>query len=380
MTNKSASEKRYYLFLDGFRAFAVLWVIFHHIFVFFDLKPYLGTLYTPVSYIADVGYLGVDIFFVISGFLITGLFIPDFQSQIRVKRFYLRRIFKIIPQYYFLIIIVMVIMKMVPPFHIDHGNVIISSHNEKTTGLSYFLLVQNYFYRTPPLAHLWSIAIEEHFYFLYPILLWLICSIRKEEEARRGLLIKVCVALIVLSVAFRYFSFDPDFVSHSINRRTILFQTTPYRIDALMFGCLLKVIEPHVYKISRPMWQILSSFCCLTGLLIYVKFIRDGFYLEGWISYVYAYVAAGLLMVSALMGFRPLIFLSEANVVRWVGRKSYGIYLWHYPIIFLFVKLSLRTGVGAAIIMYVTACIFMGAITTDTLERYFLNVRKKVAP
>ncbi len=92
------SSKKYYLFLDGFRAIAVLWVILSHILIFFDLSPNLGVLFIPFVKIAAVGVFGVDIFFVISGFLITGLLLEDLDSgKIRIKKFYFRRFLKIVP-------------------------------------------------------------------------------------------------------------------------------------------------------------------------------------------------------------------------------------------------------------------------------------------
>ena len=91
--------RTYYPYLDGFRALSILWVVWHHIYVFFDLREWASTAWLPTVMAAKLGLLGVDMFFVISGFLITGLLLPDLDNTVRIKRFYLRRIFKIIPSY-----------------------------------------------------------------------------------------------------------------------------------------------------------------------------------------------------------------------------------------------------------------------------------------
>jgi peptidoglycan/LPS O-acetylase OafA/YrhL len=109
MTNKTSQldksdsiVQKYYPFLDSFRGIAILWVIFHHAVYFFSGN---GLGFLPLK-MAKLGFLGVDLFFVTSGFLITGLLMEEFfQGQLRVQRFYIRRFFKIVPHYFLTIIV-----------------------------------------------------------------------------------------------------------------------------------------------------------------------------------------------------------------------------------------------------------------------------------
>ena len=211
--------------------------------------------------LAEIGHLGVDIFFVISGFLITGLLVSDFDQDIRLKRFYLRRFFKIVPQYLFVIFSALLVLKVIPPYDLTFPWLIsfykgiptwttltLKSYGNMSSLYSYFLFVQNYVEQIPILAHTWSIAIEEHFYLLYPLMLGLICKLQQKVHLRVPTIIGVLIGLILACNILRflyvnYFGFA-------------LFQTTLFRIDALMFGCLLRLLEPSLLNINRQFWKI----------------------------------------------------------------------------------------------------------------------------
>ena len=105
-------QGKYYPFLDGLRAFAVLWVLFRHLHSVIDLAFNFGKYDSIFNRIGFLGFLGVDIFFVISGFLITGLLLPDLDDKIRIKRFYSRRFLKIYPHYIFIVLIGFLTTKM----------------------------------------------------------------------------------------------------------------------------------------------------------------------------------------------------------------------------------------------------------------------------
>ena len=136
-----AKATNYYPFLDTFRGIAVLWVLVHHIKLFFDVEMWLRSYYVWFYKVANIGYLGVDMFFVISGFLITGVLLPGFDQDIQVKRFYIRRGFKILPQYWLALGLGLFLSYGLPQFYVC----VVSNYDKEAVVWSYFLFLQNFF-------------------------------------------------------------------------------------------------------------------------------------------------------------------------------------------------------------------------------------------
>ncbi len=377
-------NKEYYRFLDGFRAIAILWVICHHLLPYYKTlaaAKFLQPLQMFISRLGEIGFLGVDIFFVTSGFLITGLLIDDLNDKIRVKRFYSRRILKIVPHYLLIVLVTLAFLPVIAP---------------ETNGLtlsSYFLMFQNYVPPVPTLAHLWSIAVEEHFYLLYPLILSAICAMTPNPPTRRKILIYSCAFIIPIENYVRYISF-----SHSAAHfdPPILFQKSHLRFDALALGCLIKALEPYFIQIRENAKSIIARGSFIAGISIFV-FLFINYQLNHWEHYTAAYVASGLLIISGLLNYGPLVHMTENESLRNIGKNSYGIYLWHYVIIHadglwkpletsLFTLCPslylLPTSLLAflSILAFTSLSIVFGTFTTQTVERYFLNMRKNLCP
>ena len=337
--------------LDGLRFFSFVGIFMYHT----DLKRFwFGSYASPL-------------FFVLSGFLITGLFIDDFHGEIRLKRFYLRRFFKIIPQYYLAVIAGLIIYAATgAPF-------------ERSRVLSYFFLYQNYVLPLPVLTHLWSIAVEEHFYLLYPLLLMLACRLFPDFPRRKNFLIASFIFLIAVANALR----ASEFILYRYHGLStlVLAQPTHVRFDGLMFGCLLRFLEPHFRKMfSTDGGRWLPALCFIAGTLIFISFYTE-FDPRGWSDYTLLYMAAGFLVVSSLGDFAPMKLFTENRLMRTIGRNSYAIYLWHYLLLFPFVLFYTRSGKNpAVIVIYFFTAILAGIVSTATVERFFLDVRRKVAP
>lgn len=179
--------KEYFPSLDGFRFLAVVLVLMHHmrllIPMHFDRSSFFWTVFEHASI---KGFLGVDFFFVISGFLITGLLLEDLGGRIRLKRFYLRRAYKILPQYFAVVIAGVVITLYFAPHKYAWSSY-----------ASYFVMLPNYSKPLGILAHLWSVAVEEHFYIFLPLLFWFVSRMTAEARNRKILL------------GFMFLFFDP---------------------------------------------------------------------------------------------------------------------------------------------------------------------------
>lgn len=378
--------KEYYGFLDGFRAVAILWVIFHHLLPYnknFANLNFLHLIQTPLVRLGEIGFLGVDIFFVISGFLITGLLIDDLNDKIRVKRFYMRRILKIVPHYFLIVFFTYAFLPVISP-------------TEKA-GLAsifkYLFFWQNYTQPILPLAHLWSIAVEEHFYLIYPMVLVLICWITPYPQTRRKILLIILIILIVLGNYLRYLAFHG---STTLDIPPLLRQQSHVRFDNLIFGCMIKMIEPYLNQIHDNLKKIMAGGFCFVGLAFFT-FLFINYKTDAWSHFSIAYTATGFLIMSGLMKFDPLVKFAENQKLRRIGKNSYGIYLWHYVIIhaegfwrplenIVFTTfpslylIPLPVISAFNIIVFTALSIYLGFLTTQTVERYFLNLRKKISP
>jgi peptidoglycan/LPS O-acetylase OafA/YrhL len=351
--------------LDGFRFISIVLVLLHHIVMCFPALPAAETKIAYLFYrLCVLGFLGVDFFFVISGFLIAGLLIEDLEGNIRVKRFYLRRAFKILPQYVFVVLVGMIFTLLSQQFY------------PPITYISYFAMFQNYAFPIGILGHLWSIAVEEHFYVVLPVIFWIVSLLSKDVRIRKISLVVCFIVLIVLCNWIRYVCFQglgPEDVNVPKN-----WQYTHLRFDGLLFGCLLRFVYPFFMKTQKRMVTGRSVLFIL-GLFIFV-FLFNVFVKIRWWDYTLAYMASGFLIMSGALGFRPLCLVLENQWVKYMGRCSYGIYLWHYLLIGAFADLSVRFGFKWIVGLYaVTACL-VGIAATKTIEDTFLKLRRRLVP
>ncbi len=360
-------DQRYYPFLDGFRALAVLWIIWHHLVFVFPLEGFIHnqTLLLVSVRLGILGFLGVDAFFVISGFLISDILINDLHSRVRIKRFYVRRVFKIIPHYLFILISGFLIVFLFRPHY---------EHSLKSI-LSYFFFFQNYVEPIVVFGHLWVIAVEVHFYLVFPILMVLCCKLTEDFAKRRRILLFFLSILLVAGNVIRYHAFKDLTL---INDPTV-WQVTHVRFDALLFGCILRILQPKLLSLSQETKNRLRAFSFALGSIIFVSFFMY-FNKIGWFYYTLAYLGSGSLIISGLLGFVPLVSLSSLNFLRYLGQNSYGIYLWHYILKYPFLEMKEFIETPILIILYISVSIFFGILSTKTLEKYFLNMRKKMMP
>ncbi|CAN1568847.1 COG1835 Predicted acyltransferases [Caulobacteraceae bacterium] len=297
--------------LDGLRAISILIVVIAHV-GFENLIP---------------GGLGVTVFFFVSGFLITRILVAE-QNQhagaIDLPGFYLRRFLRLAPA---LLVFLLGSWLMLLPFgvKVDAGHV--------AAALFYFInyydVVREWFgwsERTIPWGHLWSLAVEEHFYLLFPAALALF---GKTHQAR----VRLVIISIVVCALWRAYAVLGLGLPHEHT-----YYTTDSRLENIAWGCLLAILLDGAPRTrARLAWLVGWHWVVLAlGAILATLVYRDEVFRET-LRYSIQGAALFLLVLNlyALRSLRFSIDLLELKPMRWIGRLSYSLYLWHVPIIWI---------------------------------------------
>lgn len=361
-------SQRYFPGLDGLRAISVSLVILHHIGMIFHYWPFQGgpIVLSSLSFrVMQLGFVGVDIFFVISGFLIAGLLLEDLHGSLRMKRFYLRRAFKILPQY--LTVVLIGIYVSIAVYHQD---------DPASAYLNYFLFLQNYLGQIEILRHLWTIAVEEHFYLFLPMVYWGVWLAFKKANAR---IVALSVIFLVLIAAANFLRWSDSLtVGLDPINQPLAWQFTHRRFDALVFGCLLRLTFPFLTAMKEKFKYIPALFLVSGGIFFGCVFHGDP--PVHWFDYSMLYMSCGFVLFAVALDFGLLTKVLETSCIKFIGQNSYGIYIWHMMTVFFFRDLFHESKSVWFVVLYVIVTLLLGILSTQTIEKGFLNIRKKVMP
>ena len=314
---KPVHAQRYLPGLDGFRAIAVIAIIIFH----------LNPQWLPG------GFLGVDTFFVISGFLITSLLITEYDKtgKIDLPAFWLRRVKRLIPAVLFMLAVVLTYTLIFEP------SIILALKKDAIAAIFY---VSNWWYiaqdvdyfnqfSIAPLKHLWSLAIEEQFYLFFPFILYMIFKFRKRQYT---FIIFFIVSLISLALMI--------YLSSVTSSTARVYFGTDTRLQTLLLGAMLALVWPP-FRLKVNVAHRLRLFIDVIGVVSFAlvayfifnvsehdKWIyHGGFYL---ISFVTLFTIASVVHPSGFFAK----FMGNPLFVA-IGKRSYSLYLWHYPVIVL---------------------------------------------
>jgi len=341
--------------LDGIRAISFFLVFFSH--------AHLGAVIP--------GGFGVSIFFLLSGYLITTLLRTEFDryGRISLKSFYLRRVLRILPPLYVTLALAIVLCS------VERGPASIPVPGTITQALqvsNYFEIYASEAYTIPGTGVLWSLAVEEHFYLIFPLLyVWM----RPRFSARRQtvILLSLCAAALAWRCCIMFFDFQNGF-AHT-------FFGTDTRFDSILFGCIFAIVANPVlddplqrWLIRQMGWLLPLSFAVLLATFL----IRDDTF-RATLRYTLQGLALIPLFVAAIhyQHSWPVRFLN-LPVMRFLGVLSYALYLCHFILLESIQSFWGIQGIAAGAVSLAAALGF-ATLVHYLIERPCTKIRKRLS-
>lgn len=304
--------------LDGIRAVAVLLVIVAH--------------FGPPNFADGAGTIGVDIFFTLSGFLITSILLSEYSRDgtISLRSFYRRRVLRLWPA----LVAVLAIYAAAAPLISTVPNLHYKA--ALAAALSYMNWYQAIAHSPEGfVGHAWSLSIEEQFYLIWPALLVVLLRLGTRKAA-----ITTSSILLLGGIAWR------GYLTHLGVPPIRIYAGTDTHADPLLIGCLLAISTlPAIFRewLART-WAVAAMAVVAVALT------------PGWTTrnFMWEFTASGFLgawLILAVMHRKScaLIAALSSSPMAWLGRRSYGIYLWHVPVMKVLVFATLSPGSRAAV-------------------------------
>jgi peptidoglycan/LPS O-acetylase OafA/YrhL len=375
------SQRIYFPNLNGVRFIAALMVIIHHI----ELTKYWfgePNIYRT-SFVGGVfGTLGVILFFVLSGFLITYLLLAEFSAErtISIKSFYIRRILRIWPVYYMIVLLGLFILPFFSGFDIPGFSSEIH-HNFPAKAVLYLSFLPNIAYaifpHIPYASQAWSVGVEEQYYLIWPVLV--LIALRK-GKLMHFLVGVIAVYLIVKAAVIQYVTIVNGGTDEAFDANKFYEFWQYFNIDCMAIGgiaaCFLFYKKERILKLFYNKW--LQTALYLTIGLITVRGIGVPF-----ITYeVYAVLFA--VMILNLAGNTKTLINLEHPLLSYLGKISYGLYMYHNIVLVGMLRLlkdsglfSFQTVAGNAVyyISTILLTVIIASLSYEFFEKRFLRIK-----
>lgn len=370
--------------LDGLRGISILLVMIFHFTV-----PYRAELLKSNNLLVEIyyafansGWIGVDLFFALSGFLITRILLDKRETERYILSFFARRFLRIFPLYYFVLCLVFLVLphtffvygqEFSKLMHNQlwlwfHGANILPSFGDRSAFNSEWVTV----------VHFWSLAVEEHFYLIWPFLVYFL----NLNELKR-----VCVLIIVIAFLSRI-----GFLAFGLSNNAV-YSFTLCRFDVIATGALAAIYARQVdavkyIKLARRIF-VFSTFTVLLVLMSDNGWHKNSPFIQIIIYSVTGMIGASfcyLGLMNEIKGF--FLKLMRGRLLQIFGRYSYGIYVWHLIfygyIVKVLLPISLLTPfIGSEVLAIFTQIslligisLLIAMISWHMIEKYFLGLKR----
>jgi peptidoglycan/LPS O-acetylase OafA/YrhL len=363
---------RHILALDGLRGLAVLMVLAFHLLWANSLTG--NRLYNFFSGVRISAYIGVNVFFVLSGFLITNILLNSLDREGFFKNFYARRALRIFPLYYGFVIFLLCLTK---PLHIVWN------------GWQYYVLTytsNHVFWQRPPLIlphltlnHFWTLQVEEQFYFIWPFVVYKVRRLRT--------LVITCLSACLVVLLLRIAVMANQNTLHNIYLAS---STLECCADGLLFGCCLAGVLRTRYRefvLRHAKWLFAGAFL----ILLWVGIVNGSISFVGslfmpTLGFTVVNLGCVGLLAMAIQEHTMANRIFSTSTLRFFGKYSYGLYMFHYPLFAelgqpLRVFIDSHTGnkllgvVGPALIVGLIT-LLLAMLSFHTYEAFFLKLKR----
>jgi peptidoglycan/LPS O-acetylase OafA/YrhL len=351
--------KPYYPGLDGLRAVAIVIVLLGH---------------AGVPYVAP--HVGVDIFFTLSGFLITSLLVAehDRHGSIGLRHFYMRRILRLAPALWLTVALVLVIACWLNVWGRwtlrDAGLALSYTTNwARVSGLNRVAL-PNGFVLDSPLGHTWSLAIEEQYYLIWPLVIALLCQRVPDARSRA----------VVLFSLFGFFAVYRALMVGYLSPERIYFGLDTHADGLILGGGLAaSLCSASLWWSAKNRLTRMLAMGVAAGVLLAALQMDWHTRSAGLVGFSATAIASSLFILDSVSGadgglFRLVLTHPSA---RWIGRVSYGLYLWHYPVYFAARQSAILWSWQRLLVVGASTSLLLAAASFYLVEQRFLKLKAR---